>query len=173
MASGDTMFVLDPRRSMPTASAFATLDTIAITGATPDSYIPVLDFDGGAANEHADWFEIVPSNYDGGGFDFVIQYAMDGTVGTAVQFECRMADFVDDDALATAVVIDTQTATDITDTPIATANDLNVTAAGSITHANAGSPSAGAFVQIRITRDYDHAANADDAQLVRVVVTET
>ena len=173
MASGDVLFVLTPMGGVPPASSYATLDFIAITGATPDSYIPVLDYDGSAADEHMHWFLAMPSQYSGGGLDFVIQYAMSGTAGTAVQWECRVADFVDDDALATAVVINTQTQVDITDTPIATANDLNVTAAGSLSHANAGSPSAGAMIQVRISRDYDHAANTDDAQFILAYVTET
>lgn len=172
MASGDTLFVLTPMGGVPPASAYASLDFIAITGATPDSYIPVLDFDG-ATDEHMDWFLAMPSQYSGGGLNIVIQYAMSGTNGNNVEWEVRCADFVDDNALATAVVINTQTEVAITDTPIATANDLNVTAAGSLSHSNAGSPAAGAMIQVRITRDVSPASNTDDAQFVLAYVTET
>ena len=66
-----------------------------------------------------------------------------------------------------------QTLTDITDTPNGTANVTDITPAGSITHANAGSPSAGDLVRFRVSRDFDHAANADDGQVIAIHVTET
>jgi hypothetical protein len=42
-----------------------------------------------------------------------------------------------------------------------------------VTHSNAGSPAAGTLMKIRISRDYDHAANTDDAQFVYALVKET
>lgn len=148
MASGDTLFILGPRDSGPTATVNATLDTLAITGATPDSYIPVLDFDG-TDIEHADWFVIVPSNYAGTtGFDFQAFYAVDGASNNPVRLEFRAITFAEDDALPTARVIDTQTEAAAVDTPISTtANDLSITAAVSLAKANIGTPSAGSSMR--------------------------
>jgi len=176
MASGDTLFVPTPQGSIPTATIFATLDTLAITGATPDSYIPVLEFDG-AAIEQADWFVSVPSHYDGTtGFDFQAFYAVDGASNNPVRLEFRAITFAEDDALATVRVIDTQTEIPAVDTPVsATANDLSITAKVGLVKANMGNPSAGDLMQIRLTRDPVDAGdtNTNDVQLIKIVVTET
>ena len=175
MASGDSLFVLTAISSAPTATSAATFDTLAITGATPDSYIPVLDFDG-AADEHADWIGLeMPSNYEGSGITVQAWYAMDGTNGaTAIELEVRAITFAEDDALATAKVIDTQTEATITDTPInATANELSVSGTATISHSDIGSPAVGAMMMFRITRDISPATNTDDLQFIKLRVTET
>jgi hypothetical protein len=171
MASGDTLFELFPIGSVPTTTVPATLDFLS-DGSTVVGQIPVLDFAGATADEHAEWVVIVPSHYGDGGLTFEIQYAPAGTNTGAVQFEVR-ADKVVDDELLTSHNLQAQTATDITDTPNGTANDLHVTSTGAISHANAGSPAPGDYLRIRLSRDYDHAANADDAQVLSVYVTET
>jgi hypothetical protein len=172
MASGNTLFALYPKGHSPTVTLGATFDTIS-DASTPASITEVLDFDGAAQDEHAEWNVTVPSQYAGGGFNVVIKYAMSGTDADAVQFEVRMLKLGDTADLDTDLGMDTQTATDITDTPTGTANAMMVTSAGAVTHSNAGSPSAGDHMRIRITRDYDHASNTDDAQLVAVYITET
>lgn len=171
MASGDTLFVLLPLGSIPTESAPATLDFID-DGSTIAGYIPVLDYAGATADEHAEWVGVMPSHYDGGGLTFEINWAPAGTVTNDVEFEVRADKNVAADLL-TGVDLQSQTATNITDTPNGDANDLHVAATGAITHANAGSPAVGDYMRFRISRDYDHAANADDAQLIAVYVTET
>jgi len=171
MASGDTLFELFPLGSIPTTTAAATIDFIS-DGSTVVGQIPVLDFAGATADEHAEWVVLVPSHYAGGGLTFEIRYAPAGTVTNAVQFELR-ADKIVDDELITGHDLQGQTATDITDTPNGTANDLHVTSTGAITHSNAGSPAVSDLLRIRLSRDYDHAGNADDAQVIAVYVTET
>ena len=171
MASGDTMFVLLPQDSIPTTTVYATHDTID-DGSTVVGVIPVLDFAGATADESAEWARVMPSNYAGGGLTFEIAYAAAGTVGTAVQFEVRAIQMVATDAIGSQD-LQGQTATDITDTPNGTANVVDITPTGAISHANAGSPAVGDYMRIRVSRDYDHAANADDAQLIAVYVTET
>ena len=169
MASGDTMFVFLPQNNEPPTTAYATLDTFA--GATGVRW--VLDFDGAAANESAIFSGVWPSNYAGGGINVVIHYSTSGTEVGAVQFEVS-AEVLQDQDDQDAGGQDFGTATDITDTPsTATANILDVTAAGAISHANCGSPSPGDGMRLKVTRDYDHASNTDDAQLHAVVVTET
>lgn len=172
MASGNTLFFLSAQNSIPTATLYATLDTITELS-TPSGLIPVLDYDGSAQDEHAEWLVCVPSYYAGGGFDIIIGYACSGTASGAVQWEVRMLDIVDTNDLDTDLGMDTQTQVDITDTPTGTANAIMVTAAGTLSHANAGSPAAGSLLRIRISRDFDHAANTDDAQFVYAYVTET
>ena len=73
MASGDTLFVLQPRNYVAPATSYATLSFITETS-TPNAIIPVLAFDG-SSDEYADWHVIVPSNYSGTtGFTFKYSY---------------------------------------------------------------------------------------------------
>lgn len=170
MASGDSLFVFTPNSAMPPASNYATFDTIA--AATGNRF--VLDFigSGGSADESAIFESIWPSHYAGGGINVVLHYSTDGTSVGAVQWEVSVEVTQDGDD-QDAGGQDFGTATDITDTPsTATANILDITAAGAISHANCGSPSPGDGFRLKVTRDHDHAANTDDAQLHRVVITE-
>ncbi len=171
MASGNTLFVFKPQGNIPPLTNFATPDFItAATGLRA-----VLDFigSGGSVDEAAIWEDAWPSQYDGGGVDVVVHYSTDGTSVGAVQFEVSI-EVVQDADDQDAGGQDFGTATDITDTPsTATANILDITAAGAISHANCGSPSVGDGMRLKIARDHDHAANTDDAQISKIVVTET
>ena len=168
MASGDTLFVFTPANNIPPASNFATLDTFAAA----TGFREVLDFDGSAADETAIFAGVWPSNYAGGGIDVIIDYSLDGTDAQAIQFEVS-AEVVQDDDDQDAGGQDFGAATDITDTPATnTANYNNRTAAGAISHANCGSPAVGDRMRLKVTRDYDHAANTDDVQLHAVHVKE-
>ncbi len=171
MASGDTLFELFPQGYIPTTTVFGTTDTIN-DGSTVVGVLPTIDFAGATADESADWTKKMPSHYDGGGLSWEVDYAMDGTDGSDVQFEIRADKLVATDAIGSQN-LGAQTATDITDTPNGTADVVDTTPTGAITHANAGSPAAGDTVRMRLTRDYDHAANADDAQVLSVLVKET
>ena len=171
MASGDSLFGLLPLATVPTTTVPATLDFLA-DGSTVVGQIPVLDFAGATADESAEWDVLVPSYYGDGGFTFEAAYAMDGTVGTDVQFEVRALKLVAGNAIG-ANDLQGQAATDITDTPEGTADVVDVAPTGAISHANAGSPAPGDYLRIRLSRDYDHAVNADDAQVIAIYVTET
>lgn len=171
MASGDTLFKFFPLGSIPTKTVFATLDTID-DGSTVVGQVFVLDFAGATADEHAEWADIMPSHYGGGGLTFEITYATDGTVSADVQFEIRAIQMVAGDTI-TSEDLQAQTATDITDSPSTTADVVDVAPTGAITHANAGSPAVGDYMRFRLSRDFDHATNADDAQVISVLVTET
>lgn len=171
MASGDTLFVLLPIGSIPTTTLFATLDTIN-DGSTVVGQIPVLDFDGVTANEVAEWLMMMPSQYDGGGLTFEINYSMDGTDTEVVQFEIRAIQQIATDAIGSQD-LGAQTAVEVVDTPNGTANTMDIFPTGALSHANAGSPAVGDIVRIRLTRDFDHEANTDDLQLIAVYVTET
>jgi len=171
MASGNTLFVFLPQDNVPPATNYATLDTFAAaTGLRT-----VLDFigSGGSADEAAIFEGVWPSHYAGGGVNVVVHYSTDGTSVGAVQWEVSI-EVIQDTQDQDAGGQDFGTLTDITDTPsTATANILDVTAAGAISHANCGSPAVGNAMRLKIARDHDHATNTDDAQLHRVVVTET
>ena len=173
MASGDTLFVLDPQSSTPPGTVFATHDTIS-DGSSPTLTIPVLDFDG-ATDEHADWWRTVPSHYASTtGFTFSYKYAVDGTDVDIVELEFRVLKLADLDILTGDLGIDTQTAAALQDTPAATStNKLNVTGTVALAKANMGTPAAGDRIVIRVTRDISAATNTDDLQLVEVFVKET
>lgn len=172
MASGNTLIVLTPQMSVPPSANYATFDTIA-DASTPNIIFPVLDFDG-ATDEHADWSWVVPSYYDGGGFTFKYMWAVDGTDVDIVDMEFRNIVLAQLDVLTGDLGIDTQTAVSIQDTPIATStNKYMISGTGNLSHANAGSPSAGSEVLTRGTRDVSAATNTDDLQLMKVYVTET
>lgn len=169
MASGDTLFTLTPQMNEPPSANFATLDTFAAATGLRQ----VLDFDGVAANETAIFSGIWPSSYAGGGIDVIIDYSLDGTDAQDVQFEVSV-EVVQDDDDQDAGGQDFGAATDITDTPATnTANFNNRTSAGVISHANCGSPAVGDRIRLKVTRDYDHAANTDDVQLHAVHIKET
>ena len=53
---------------------------------------------------------------------------------------------------------------------MATANHVRKTNGVLIKHGDMGSPSAGDMMRLRITRDYDHTSNTDDAQIHHVVL---
>ena len=171
MASGDTLFKFFAQDNQPPATNFATPDTFAAV--TGDRH--VLDFAGAGADETAimeDWW---PSHYDGGGVDVVVDYSTDGTVTAAIQFEISFEKIIDgSDQDAAGVDFDQTPVKDITDTPsAATANINDRTAALAVTHAECGSPAVGDRMRFKITRDFNHAVNADDVQLHAVYITET
>lgn len=172
MASGDTLFVLTPLGSVPPSANFATLDTIS-DASTPNLVIPVLDFDG-ATNESADWIVTIPSWYSGTtGFTFSYKYAMSGVDGDIVELEFRVLLLDDLDVLTGDLGLDTQTAVAIQDDPAATANQINYSTTGTLAKANFESAAAGSLIAIRATRDIAAAANADDLELIEVLVKET
>ncbi len=168
MASGDTLFIFTPANNVPPATNYATLDTFAAATGLRE----VLDFDGTAANETAIFSGVWPSNYAGGGVNGIIDYSLDGTDAQDVQFEISI-EVVQDDDDQDAGGQDFGAATDITDTPATnTANYNNRTAAGAISHANCGSPAIGDRMRLKVTRDFDHAANTDDVQFHVIHIKE-
>lgn len=171
MASGDTLFEIQPQDNAGPSTNFATQDLV-LDASTPPTLIPVLDFDG-AADEHADFKVQVPSHYDGGGFTFSYKYAMDSTDGNIVEIEFRSVKIADTTVITGDLGIDAATAAAVQDDPSTTANDFNYSGTANLSHANAGSPSAGDYLCLRFTRDISAATNADDLQLASILVTET
>ena len=174
MASGDTLFILDPLNSVPPASSYATLDTITETS-TPNAAIPVLDFDG-AADEYADWHVVVPSHYSGTtGFTFQFIYAMTGTQTNLVELEISAALLADTEIATADQGLDTAPPVAIQDTPVATvtADKIAYSPTGALAKADMGTPSAGQRMIIRAQRDTAAASNTDDLQLMAIIVTET
>ena len=134
--------------------------------------IAVLDFDATTA-EFMDWFTTVPSHYDGGGFTISWKGGTDNTsVGTLI-VETRMVVIADGTILTGDLGLDAATAVSITDTPPTTPiNKMNQSATGALSHANAGSPSPGDRVGIRVTRT-TASTNTGDLQLNEVLILET
>ena len=65
MASGDALCVWRALDNEPPATAFATLDIVAVTADTPDDNIAVLDYDPGASSEFATFSAVMPEHYAG------------------------------------------------------------------------------------------------------------
>jgi len=172
MASGDTIFILDPASSVGPATLAATPDTIS-DASTPAAIIPVLDFDATTA-EHRDWHVTVPSNYAGGGFTCSWKGGTDNaSVGTFI-IELRAIVVSDAIILTGDLAIDGATAVAITDTPPATPiNKLNYSTTGALSHANAGNPSVSGRMIWRATRDTATDTNTGDLQLAEILILET
>lgn len=171
MASGNTIFILTPENSKPPATLYATLDTIT-DASTPNAVLTVLDFDP-STDEYADWFFTVPSNYSGGGFTVSWKGGTDNTSTGTLELEIRMVVIADATILTGDLGLDAATAVTITDTPPATPiNKMNQSTTGTLSHANAGSPSAGDRVGIRVKRDTGTDTNTGDLQLLEVLFLE-
>ena len=174
MATTDTLFILIPQGSSPPATLFATLDTITGSTDVPVPLMLVLDFAGADADEHMDWYVTVPSHYAGGGFTFSYKFAMTGTDAQAVEMEFRVRKYVTNSSVISGD-IDITGATPAlraTASPQAT-NEFTQSDTVALSHSDAGSPAVGDRLIIRVTRDFDHEANADDLQLLEVLVLET
>jgi len=172
VATTNTIFILTPQNSTPTATLFATYDTIS-EASTPVSVIPVLDFDTTTA-EYADWHVTVPSHYDGGGFTCSWKGGTDADDTGTFEIELRMIVIADGTILTGDLAIDGATAVALTDTPPATPiNKMNQSGTAALSHSNAGSPSVGDRMIIRAKRDVDNDTNTGDLQLQEILILET
>ena len=172
MAIGDTLWVLNPQNSSPPTTAAATFDEI-LDASTPFARTVVLDFDP-ATNENADWHVTVPSQYSGGGFTVSWKGGTDNTSVGTLELEVRSVNVPDATILTGDLGLDAATEVAITDTPPATPiNRLNYSTTGTLSHANAGSPSVGDRLIIRATRDTATDTNTGDLQLAEILIIET
>lgn len=173
MASGDTLFILEPRSSGPPLTNYATIDFVS-DASTPAIPFWVLDFDG-ATDEHAYWLVTIPSQYsEATGFTFSYKYATDGGDADLVEMEFRVLHVDDLDVLTADLGMDTQTEVAIQDTPPATpTNKFSYSTTGALAKANFGSAAPGDYLAIRATRDISAATNTDDLQLAEILITET
>ena len=170
MASGNTIWVLEPEGSKPPLTLFAIPDTIA-DASTPQASILVLDFPLTPA-KFMDWFETVPGHYAGGGFTISFKGGTDNTSVLDFTVEVRIVKLADAVILTGDLGLDAATPVTLTDTPPATPiNKLNYSATGVLTHANAGSPAVGDRMGIRVKRNAT--GNTGDLQLAEVLILET
>ena len=172
MATTDTIFILTPEGGSPPATLAATLDTIA-DASTPAATIRVLDFDTTTA-EFMDWWVTCPSQYAGGGFTLSWKGGTDNTRVGTFELEILMQVIADATILTGDLGLDTGTGATITDTPPATPQDkMNQSTTDTISHADAGSPSAGDRMAIRVKRDTATDTNTGDLQLLEILILET
>ena len=172
MASGNTIWVLEPEARKSPLTLFATPDTIA-DGSTPQAAILVLDFSPSTA-KWMYWFETVPSHYAGGGFTISFKGGTDNT--SILDFTCiiRIVKIADATILTGDLTLDSATGVTIVDTPPATPiNKMNQSTTATLSHSNAGSPSVGDRVGIRVKRDTATDTNTGDLQLLEVLILET
>lgn len=113
--------------------------------------------DAGTHGFFYDW--VVPSHYDGGGVTVVVGYRMTSATANEIvmQVDIQNITTVDIDSAASF-----GTATTVEETVPGTAGGGG-TFSAAISHANAGSPSAGDQLMLRIQRLGDSSSPADDA----------
>lgn len=174
MASGDALLLFRAHDNEPPDADYATLDTILVASSDePDDVVPVLDFDPGATNEHAEFSGILPANYGGGGLTVTLVWASDATTGNVkwdVAFKSFTVDVDDIDSKAYAAI---QTATEAT---ASAAGELQYTDVTFTDGAQMDSLAAGEYFRMRVTRDSADAADtmdSNDAELVAAYITET
>ena len=172
MASGNTIFILDPLAAEPPGTLYAPLVFIADLS-SPATQTPVLKFDP-TTSWHADWRVTVPSHYAGGGFTVSWKGGTDNTSIGTFEIELRVIKVADAAILTSDLGIDLATPVPITDTPPATPiNKLNYSTTGVLSHANAGSPSPDDRLIIRATRDTATDTNTGNLQLAEILMLET
>jgi hypothetical protein len=173
MATTNTLFTLTPQNSTAPATIYATLDTITGTTDVPVPVMPVLDFQGVTADEFMDWYVTVPSWYTDLGFRFSYKFAMTGTDAQAVEMEFYCRKYVTNSSVISGDIdITGATPVSIATASPQVADEFTQSATGDLSHANAGSPSVGDRLIIRVARDESHEDNADDLQLLEVLVLE-
>lgn len=162
MASGDTLVLRTPQAGEPTSSDFATQDTRNLH--------PVLDFDA-ATNESTVFSWIVPRNYGGSGFTVYLHYAMTSATTLTVDWDISIEQIGDQQLDIGGDSFGTATSIDNTTVP-GTAGLVDIVN-GVITHANAGSPTVGDGMRLKVLRDAVSDDAAADAEIRFVEIKET
>lgn len=161
----------DPKRTfyVPASAMYpaTTAGCAALTqfeSATNDVNIKVLDFDGaGTSKESAEFGIQSPTYWDAS--TVTVQFIWYATAGSGtVNWEASAVAFSDDDALDAAY----GTLQEVTDTLLAT-GDVHITAETSAITV-AGTPTAGDWINFKISRDPANDTNTSDARLMGVRV---
>lgn len=173
MASGNTIFPLGVQGNVPTGTLSATLATIEDAAASPPTSLTLVLVFITATTHYAEWVEQVPSHYAGGGFTWSYKGGTDGTSTAAVHMDLAMKVIADNTDMSGDLNMDGQTVSSIDDAQIATADDLQYSTTQTLSHANAGNPSPGDYVIIRLLRDTAGDSNADDMQVAKLLILET
>lgn len=173
MASGDVLIQLTPLDNSPPATLYATLDTV--TGAsTPAESIPVLDFDGAAQTEYADFYCLMPRNYAGGGVTLTFIWSASSASNTAVWSAAfrRVADDAED-LDTTAQTYDYNTTGALT--PPSAVGEVAYDTLTFTDGADMDSVAAGEYFILRVKRIYDDANDtlAGDISLHAIEIKET
>lgn len=164
MASNDTLCIFTPLGNEPPASNYATLD---IRNAHP-----CLDFDD-TTDETAQWTDVLPRNYAGGGVTVTLFWAAStATTGNVVwdaQFERLEDEGTDIDADSFAAV---QSATAAAP---GTSGAVQYTTIAFTHGAQMDSVAAGELFRVRVSRDANNGADTmtGDAELLGLELRET
>lgn len=171
MASGDTLTAFNATTGIPTAASGATIGR-RTGGSTPAEQFYVLEFDA-ASDEHADFRDVMPQHYGGGGLTCRIYWgAATATTGNVV-WNMAFRSIEDD-----AEDIDTShtyTANTVTDAAPTAAGEYTAAVITFTDGADMDNVGAGDLYILRLTRDADNASDtmAGDAQVVAVEIRET
>ena len=162
MASGDTLVTFVPQSNEPPSSNFATLDTRNLH--------PVLNFNP-TTNESAVFSFVLPRSYAGGGFTIYIHYAMASAVTLTIDWDVSLEQIGDQQLDIDADGFGTVTSIDNTTVP-GTSGNVDIVN-GVISHANAGSPTVGDGMRLKVLRDAVSDDAAGDGELRFVEIKET
>jgi hypothetical protein len=170
MASGNSLFTFVARDGIPTATAGAA-HGILVGGSTPAEGVPVLAFDS-ATDEHADFINVMPRHYGGGGLTVVLQWAS-GVTSNAVVWDVafrRVAE--NDDAWSTSHTYDYNSVTATTAGAAGREDYATITFTDG---ADMDSIAVGEKFCLRVRRDADNASDnmTGDALLTAIEVRET
>lgn len=171
MASGETLFRFHAEDNKPPTSNYATVDF-----RNSDPLISVLDFDD-TTDEEAQFKDVVPSNYDSGGFTIEIGWmATDTTVGPQnAVFQVATKTLTEDvDDLDSAAFGSFQSSGAVSEASVSGEYKI---ATITMSHAQAGSPAPGEAIHFKVRRDADDTSATDsltgDAELLFMNVLET
>lgn len=171
MASGDTLFAFGARDNHPPATVAATPDVRVNTADTPDTNIPVLDFDAGVT-EFADFSGVLPEHYAGGGVTLVVGYMMSTATSGGVRLDAQFKSQGDGDNPTTKAYAAVQS---VTSSVPATAGIIEYATITFTDGSQIDSLAAGERFTLRVSRDHDHAGDdaTGDMELVFVHALES
>lgn len=162
MASGDTLVTIRPQDNEPPASN-------AAIPFTRNNH-PVLEFDG-STNQSAIFSFVLPRIYSGGGFTIYVHYAMKTAIINDIDWDIALEQIGDQQLDIDADGFGTLTSIDGTTVP-GTSGFVDIVN-GAITHANAGSPTVGDGMRLKVTRDAVSDTDNTVGQLRFVEIQET
>ena len=173
MASGDTLLILMPQHCSPPGTTFATFDTVTGTS-TPAERIPVLDFND-TNQQYADFYCVMPQNYDGGGLTCIVGYSAAETSTDVIDWEIAIR-AVPDDAEDLDTTAHTYQYNDVVDTAPSAVGEVGYATITFTDGADMDSVAAGEYFILRLTRDPTPNSGTDvtgDASMHFVHVKET
>lgn len=163
MASGDTLFVFEPRDNENTAADTARPDVV--------NSQPVLKFSA-SSTEQAFFSSAVPATYSGGGLTCKVHVTMDTAVAGGIRLDIGVEAKADGEGMEADSFAAVQSASE--DPVDGTAGNLMIVTI-THTHAQADSPNVDEHIRFELFRDHDHIDDDASGEMFfyKLVVKET